>query len=118
MKPVEDVGSPLTEVDDPRRQPPRVQAEAQDVDRRLEQSRVDPSQEGPGDVVGRNERPVPVDSMGGVGSMAGQHEVDRVARRLEGGVIEAPLRVGGGVPGGNEQGVALAQWNLEMVGKP
>ena len=58
---------PLPEVGDPRRQPLRVQAQAQNVDRRLEQSPGHPGQQRPGDVVGRDERPVPVDGVGGVG---------------------------------------------------
>ena len=56
--------------------------------------------------------------MGRIGPVASQHEVDRLARGLEGGVVKAPLRVGGGIPGSNEEGVALAQRNLEMFGKP
>jgi hypothetical protein len=107
-KAVEDVRPPLAEVGDLRRQPPRVQTEAQDVDWRLEQFRGNPSQERPGEVVWRDERPVPVDGVGGVGFAAVQDEVDRPARRAQGGIIEVALGIDGSEAGREQHRIALA----------
>jgi hypothetical protein len=55
------MAAPLAEVDDPRRHSIWMEADAQDVRRRLEQRRRDPLEQGADGVVGGEQVPVPLD---------------------------------------------------------
>src|SRR5215212_8868272 len=47
--------------------------------------------------------------MGGIGLVAGQDEVDRLACGLKGGIIKVALRIGGGEAGCEQHRIALPQ---------
>ena len=117
-EPLEDVGAPLAEVDDPRRHPLGVQAQPQRVHRRLEQVLGGAAGEQLQRPVAGDQAPVAVDDEGGVGVVAGEHPVDRLAHRAHLGVGEVVLGVGGGVAGGEQQRVSLPQRDLELLGEP
>ena len=109
---------PVREVDDQRAHPPRMQAEPQDVHRRLEQGWVDV---GPGrglrhrrvrgDVV-----PGTVEDECGIGLVRGEDPVERLADRLELGVGERPLGKCRGVARGEQEMVAIPEGDLQLLG--
>ena len=49
--------------------------------------------------------------------MAAQHELERLAHRGHVGVVERPLAVERGVAGGEQELVAIAQRDLELLGE-
>ncbi len=110
--------SPLREIRDLRRQPVRVETEAQDVDRRLEQLRRHAGQQRRHDAVGGDQRPVAVDRERGERLVTGQHPVDRRPRHSQRGVIEIALGVGGGETRRQQHRVSLAQRHLQPLRQP
>ena len=90
-QPLEHMAAPFREIGDARRQPLRVQADAQHIDRRLKEHRIGARHQGWRGAVGRHQCPVPVDGEGRVGLVPLEHEVDGFAGRLEGRIGERPL---------------------------
>jgi hypothetical protein len=64
------VGTPLSEIDDPGCQPSWMQGQAQRVDRRVEQLRIDAVQQQGGAGVARHNVPAAVDDKGRIGAVA------------------------------------------------
>ena len=114
---LEQVGLPLAEVRDPRGEAVRVQARAQDVHRRCEQVLGQARHQHPRAAVVRDERPAAVDGDGGVGVVAVEDELDRLVDGLHLGLVERALLVDGRVAGGEQEPVALAQRDLQLVGE-
>jgi hypothetical protein len=94
-----------------------MQRQAQDVHRRVEQVRRDAGGQQPDRAVGRDHAPVAVDDERGVGLVAGEHAVERLADGAHLGRLEVALAVGGRVAGGEQQAVALAQRHVEVLGE-
>jgi hypothetical protein len=114
-QPRQQVRPPRAERADPRRQPVRVQAQAQHVARRREQGRSAARGEQVDGVVGVDELPVPVDDQGREGRVGRQEAGDGVGDRGHRRVAEPALRVCGGETGGQQQGVAVAQRDVEVL---
>ena len=115
---LEQVGAPLGEVDDPRRHPLGVQRHAHDVDRRLQQLGGHALGEQRDRAVGGDHLPPAIDHRRRVGLVAAQHELERLAHGSHVGIVERPLAVERGVAGGEQQLVAVAQRDLELLGEP
>ena len=116
-EPLQQVRLPLAEVGDPRGEPVRVQARAQDVGRRGEQVLGQPAHHQPGRPVVGDERPAAVDRQRRVGVVAVEHELDRVLDRLHLWLVERALLVDRRIAGGEQEPVALAQRDLELAGE-
>jgi len=95
----------------------RVQAEAQDVDRRLEQVRCRAGDQHPDARVRRDHAPMAVDDDRGIRLVAGQHPIERDADRLELGLVQPALPVRRRVARREQQLVAVAQRHVEPVGE-
>jgi hypothetical protein len=106
-QPGEQVGAPMGEVRDARRHAVRVQAQAEHVDRRLQESRGDIAGEQGDARVGLDELPPAVHHDGGVGLLGGQHALQGVLDRLELGLGQAVFSIAGGVAAGQQQDVAI-----------
>ena len=94
-----------------------MQAEAKDVDRRLEQVRrgaVGQHGDGP---IGRDQPPVAVDDDGRVRLVAAQEPVEHVAHRPHLGIVQVALRKRGRVAGREQECVAVTQRHVEMLGQ-
>ena len=91
-----------------------MQAEPQHVARRLSRVAAHPA-------VRRatarrvDELPVPVDDQRRVGLVGGEDARHRVRDGGHRRVVQPPVRVGGGEPGGQQQGVAVAQRDVEVL---
>ena len=116
-EPVEQVRAPLAEVDDPRRHALGVEAEAQDVDGRLEEVVRRAADEQRDGAVGGDEPPVAVDDHGRTRLVTAQDPVDRLADRPHLRLVEVALRVGGREAGGEEERVAVAKRHVEVLGE-
>ncbi len=114
---VQEMTAPLLQIDDPRRHPARVQGDPQGIGRRLEQVRVDPVGQQPDRVVARQQVVVAIDHNRRVWLVRPQEPLERLAHRCHLGRLEAPLAVQGRETGGQQQAVALAQGNLEVLGE-
>ena len=112
------MGSPLREIRDLCRQPVRVQAEPQDIDRRLEQLWRHAGQQRRYDTVGGDQRPVAVDRQRGERFVPGQHPVDRRSRHSQRGVIEIALGVGRSESRREQHRVSFAQRHLQPLRQP
>jgi hypothetical protein len=112
-EPVEQMRAPLAEVHDPRRHALRVEAQAQDVDRLLEQVPGDAGREQRDRRVACDEAPVTVDHDGRERLVRTQEALERLAHRAHLRLVEVALAVGRRVAGREQQRVALAQRNLE-----
>jgi hypothetical protein len=111
------VRAPLAEVGDARREPFRVQAQPQHIHRRLQQRRIGRAKQRRHSRVVRDQRPVTVDRNRRVGLVALEHELDRLARRLQGGIAERALGKHRREAGRHQQHIALAQRHVEAFGK-
>ena len=111
---------PVAEVDHQRPQPARVEADAHHVDRRLEQRRIDVDDPVSAYIggVGGDQVPDAVDGDRRVGLMAAEDHVERLAHRLQLGVVERALGKGGGVACGEQEPILLAKGNLELLEDP
>jgi hypothetical protein len=116
-QPLQQVGAPLREVDDARRQALRMQAQAQHVQRWLQQRRGQALEQQRHHAVGRDQRPVPVDQQGRKGLVAPEHQLERLPGAGQGRVVEAVLAEHRRIAGGGEHAVALAQRHLQAVGQ-
>jgi hypothetical protein len=105
---LEQVRTPLVEVEDSRGQPFRMQADAEDVDRRLEEMLGDAVEKHLDSTIGGDEAPMTVEDERGVGLVRAQHLLDRVSDRPHLGSVEVVLRVRRRVAGGEEQIVPIA----------
>jgi hypothetical protein len=92
-----------------------MQRQTEHVDRRLEQRGRGAGEERRHGAVGGHERPVPVDGESRVGLVRLEHALDRAACGVERGVVERPLGEHRREPGGDEQAVALAQRDVELL---
>lgn len=111
---VQQVLAPGPEVDDARRQPVGVQAQPDDVDRRLQQVRRTAGEQRGDGVVGVHQVPVPVEEDGRVGRV-------RIEQGTEGGQHARGVSravVSRGETARHEEGVALAGRHLQVVGQP
>jgi hypothetical protein len=105
---LEQVRTPLVEVEDSRGQPFRMQADAEDVDRRLEEMLGDAVEKHLDSTIGGDEAPMTVEDERRVGLVRAQHLVDRVSDRPHLRSVEVVLRVRRRVAGGEEQIVPIA----------
>jgi hypothetical protein len=94
-----------------------VQAQPQHVGRRREQLVGHALGQQRHAAVARHEVPRPVDDHGRVGLVGGEHEVQRPADGGHVGVVEAAPPVDRGEAGRQQQIVALAQRDLELLGE-
>ena len=118
LEPADEVGPHLAEVDDPRREPARVQPRPHHVDRWLEQRRVDPLRQHPHAPVGRDQVPAAVDDDGGVGFVAGEDHLQCLAHRCHLRVaLQRAFREDRRVAGGEQHPVALAEGDFEPLGE-
>jgi len=109
--------APFTEIHDARRKPARVQTQAQDVDRGLEQGGGRSlGQQGDG-VIGRDHLPAGVDDHGGKRLVRSQHVLYGFVHGRHRRVGQPVGRVGGGVAAGQQQHVALTQRHVELLGE-
>jgi hypothetical protein len=92
-----------------------VKSNPQHVDRRLQQLRVDGPQKGREATVARDQRPISIDGISGVRLVCRQESMNRLARRLKIGVIEAPLRELGGKSRDVQQKIPIARRRLKML---
>ena len=67
--------------------------------------------------VGRHQIPVPVIGQRRIGLMGLQHQVDRLPRRFQRGIVERALRKGRRKARGDQQHVAFAQGHLQPFGQ-
>jgi hypothetical protein len=95
-----------------------VEAEAQNVERRLQQVRRNVGEERRDPSICGDEVPVEVDRQGRPGLVGGEDLVDRLPSRGEGGIVERPRRLGGREAAGDEQGVALARRQSQALRQP
>ena len=117
LQPVEEQATDLAQVHQPSREPVRVQREPEHVRPRPQQVlRHALHEHGHAPVPGQHV-PASVDDHRRVGLVRGQHDLDRGPHGRHVIVVEAALPVGGGVPGCQQQGVALAQWDVEGGGQ-
>ena len=61
---------------------------------------------------------MPVDRERRIGLVTFQHQIDRLARLLQGRVVQRPLRKHRRISGRDQQHVALAQRHVEPLGEP
>ena len=94
-----------------------MQAQPQHVDGRAQQQRIDAVEEARDGAVRRHHVPMAVDRQRRIGLVSGQHQIDRLARGIERRVGERPLRKHRRKTRGDQQNVALAQRNIELLGK-
>ena len=92
-----------------------MQREAEDVDRLLEEVRRHARRQEPDRAVRRDEAPVPVDDQRRVGLVRGEDAGDGVGDGGHREVVQPVLGVGGGEPGGEQHGVAVAQRDVEVL---
>jgi hypothetical protein len=111
------VGAPLREVDDPGCQPSRMQGQAQGVNRRDQQLRIDPVQQQGGAGVARDDLPVAVDDKGRIGAVAREQPLDSRpdVAHVRVVVVQCPLGVHRRVLGRKQQLVTLAERDVELV---
>jgi hypothetical protein len=114
---VQQVRTPLAEVDDPRCEALGVERETQRVDRRLEQLRRDARGQQRDGAVGGQEVPGAVDDDRRIRLVGGEHPLQRGADRPELGLTQLALRVHGRVARGKQQPVALAQRDVQALGE-
>ncbi len=114
-EPVEQMGPPLGQVRDPRRQPFGMEAQAQHVHRRLEQVRRHPVHQQPHGPVGGQHLPGVVDHHRWIGVVAVEDQGDRLAHRLHFGIGQLALLIDRRVAGGEQEAVAVAQRHLQAL---
>ena len=114
---IEQVRSPLLEVGNTRRQSLRMQAEPQHVDGRLEQFGCRTGDQWPDRRIGGNQRPMAVNGERRVRLVAGQDEVDRLARVVQRRLAERPLGESRGMTGRDQENIAFAQRHVEPFGQ-
>jgi hypothetical protein len=107
--------APFAQVYDARREPLRMQGKAQHIDGRLQQRRVGAREQRHHGAIMRHQRPVTVDRERRIGLVAGQHQVDRLARRLQRRIVEGALGKDRRIAGRDQQHIALAQRHLEPL---
>ncbi len=117
MQPRHQVGAQRRPVDDPGRDAFRVEAEPHHVDRRLEQMIGDARQQKRNRPVRRQEGPVPVDRQGGIRLVPGEDQVDRLPRRCQRRILQAPLGEDWREPARQQQRVPLPQGHIQMIGQ-
>ena len=83
------MGAPLRRVLYPRRQSLRVQAQAKNIHRRLQQPGLDASEQQPDGRIGRHQGPMTVDGESRIRRMPCQHQLNGLASLLQGWVIQA-----------------------------
>ncbi len=103
-------------VHDPRCQPIRVRAGADDVGQ-LEELRGDAVEKEGGGVVRAEETPLPVHDDGRVGRVVVEDGVDDGQDSAHLSIGEAVFGVRRCEAGGGEKGVALAWWHVELLGE-
>jgi hypothetical protein len=86
-----------------------MQAEAQDVHRRVQERRIDPGEQRRNRRVRLRHAPVPVDRERGEGLVAPENQFDRARRCLHLRIVWRAVAIGRGVARSDEQRVALAQ---------
>jgi hypothetical protein len=94
-----------------------MQGQAQDVDRRVEQLAGDAGGQQRHGAVGGDHPPVAIDDQRRVGLVPGEDALERLADRTHLGLGQVALPVGGRVPRGEQQPVALAQRYVELLGE-
>ena len=94
-----------------------MEAQAQHVDGRAQQGWIGAADKAADGGVGGNQRPVAVDGQRRVGLVAREHEVHRLARGLQRRVLQLALGEHGGKARGDQQHVALAQGDIELLGQ-
>jgi len=111
------VQAPLRQVGDARRHAFGVQAQAQHVDRRLQQLGRGAFHQQRHQRVVRDQVPVAVHCQRRKGLVAFQYQVDGAARGGHRGVVERALPVHRREAGGHQQRVALAQRHFQPLGQ-
>ncbi len=94
-----------------------MQAEPQDIDRRLQQGRVGTGHQGSDRAVRGHHGPVAINREGRVRFMPLEYKVDGLARAQERGVGQLPLAKYRSVSGCHQQHVALAQRDFQPLGQ-
>ena len=92
-----------------------AQAQPVDVHRRGEHRRVEHGEQRTDGAVGHDDVAAAVDHQRREGLVAGEQVLQGAAHRLETARVEPRLRVGRGEAGGEQQGVALAQRDLQVL---
>jgi hypothetical protein len=111
------MAAPLVEVGDPGRHPVGMEADPQDVDRRLEEIGSDAvGEQADGGVRGEH-LPRAVDHDGRIRLVRAQDLRDRLAHRLHLRILEVVLLEPRREPGGQQHAVALAQRDIELRGE-
>ena len=117
LEALEHVRAPLAQVGDPRCDAVRMEAHAQDVERRLEQLGRDARRQQRHRAVGGQHLPGAVDDKRRVGLVPREDQGERVADRRHLRVVERVLLVDRRVTGRQQQPVALAQRHFEPAGE-
>ena len=94
-----------------------METDAQHVQRRLQERLVLHGHERPDGAIRGDERPVAIDGDRGIRLVSREHEIDRLARGVERGIVELSFRIHRRVSGGDQQRVALAQRDLQTLGE-
>ena len=116
-EPVEQVRSPLTQVGDPRRHSLGMQGQPEDVGGRLEQVLGGALDEQRHRTVAGHEAPVAIHHHRRERLVSAQKAVDRLAHRTHLGIGEVALTVRRRVARGQEQRVAVAERDVEVLGQ-
>ena len=109
--------APFGEVDGARRQRLGVKGEPQHVEGLAEQPLRNALQQRRHHAVGRHQVPVPVKGQRRIRLMRLQHQVDRLPRRFQRGIVERALRKRRRKSGRDQQHVAFAQGHLQPLGQ-
>jgi len=95
-----------------------MQRHAHDVDRRVEQVRVDECQEPADRIVAGDDVEVGVEHEGGPRIVGGEHEVERVEQPAHRGHVGTAVVVGRSVTSAEQHLVAVPQGDLECLRQP
>ena len=116
-QPAQQVCPPLGQIDDVRRHPFWVQAQPEHVRRRGKQVRGDWLSQHPDRRIAIKKFPPAVDHHSGIGLVPGQHAAQGGADHGQFRAVERVLGVGRGVAAGQQQRVAVAQGDVEVLGQ-
>ena len=95
-----------------------MQRQPQDIDRWLQQGRIDAGDEPHDGGVGGDEVPLPVDRQRRIGLVTLDDALDRPTGGSETGIVQLSLAVDRGEARGDQHPVLLAQGNLQLGGEP
>lgn len=115
---VDHMPRPLVEIDDPTRQPARVQHQPGHAHRRYEQVGRHARDQRVEGGIGRDQVEMPVGEHGRTRQMPLKDALQRRTHRVEPGIVERRLPVRRGVTGGEQQAVTLAERQVKRLRQP